>query len=313
MAALPTNYDNNTPSADQHPAAHNGTNAAVNALDARVAAVEAGAGTVPDGSITSAKIADGTIDTGDVKDGAITSAKIADGTIATGDIADNAVTLAKMADMAANTVRGRLTSAGDPQDLTVAQAQALLTIDTLTARVAALETGLAARKANIGPPGRWVWAWNGSANSSVAQTAQRLVLGRFLAEQPFDMFGIDIGTAVASSTLIVGIYRCDANGMPTSVAAQGTVDASTTGSKTISFTALPAGLYWQATLPSGAINLRSSSSMATLFLTNSTGTAVNVNANWNSWFIGSLAALPDPFSGATSLGTTLPVSQIRMA
>jgi len=43
------------------------------------------------GIITSAMIADGTIDTVDLKDGAVTSAKILDGTIATGDIAVNAV------------------------------------------------------------------------------------------------------------------------------------------------------------------------------------------------------------------------------
>jgi hypothetical protein len=54
--------------------------------------------TPPDGSITSAKIADGTIVAGDIADGAVTSAKIADGTIVAGDIADGAVTSAKIAD-----------------------------------------------------------------------------------------------------------------------------------------------------------------------------------------------------------------------
>lgn len=53
---------------------------------------------VSDNSITSAKIANGTIIAADLADGSVTSAKIADGTIATSDIANNAVTGAKIAD-----------------------------------------------------------------------------------------------------------------------------------------------------------------------------------------------------------------------
>jgi len=48
-------------------------------------------GQIADGSITTAKILDGTIQGGDIADGAITSAKIADGTITTADIALNSV------------------------------------------------------------------------------------------------------------------------------------------------------------------------------------------------------------------------------
>ena len=54
------------------------------------------AGAIPNGTITSAMIADGTIDTADLKDSAVTSLKIADGTIATADLANNAVTNAKL-------------------------------------------------------------------------------------------------------------------------------------------------------------------------------------------------------------------------
>jgi hypothetical protein len=55
-----------------------------------------------DGSITSAKIADGTIDTVDLKDGSVTTAKILDGTIATADIAAGAITTPKLAANAAS-------------------------------------------------------------------------------------------------------------------------------------------------------------------------------------------------------------------
>jgi hypothetical protein len=54
------------------------------------------AGAIPNGTITSAMIADLGVATGDLADGAVTSAKIADGTIATVDLANNAVTNAKL-------------------------------------------------------------------------------------------------------------------------------------------------------------------------------------------------------------------------
>jgi hypothetical protein len=53
---------------------------------------------IGDGTVTSAKILDGTIATADLADGSVNSAKILDGTIATGDLANNAVTGAKVAD-----------------------------------------------------------------------------------------------------------------------------------------------------------------------------------------------------------------------
>jgi len=54
------------------------------------------AGAIPNGSITSAMIADGTIQGADIATGAITTTQIADGTIATADLANQAVTNAKL-------------------------------------------------------------------------------------------------------------------------------------------------------------------------------------------------------------------------
>ena len=62
-------------------------------------------------AVTSAKIADGTITSADIADGTVTSADILDGTVATADLANDAVTSAKIAD-------GTVTSA-DLADATV--------------------------------------------------------------------------------------------------------------------------------------------------------------------------------------------------
>jgi len=54
------------------------------------------AGSIPNGTITSAMIADGTIQGADIATGTITTTQIADGTIATADLANAAVTNAKL-------------------------------------------------------------------------------------------------------------------------------------------------------------------------------------------------------------------------
>ncbi len=53
---------------------------------------------IPNNSVTSAKIVDGTIAAADLGTGSVSSAKIADATIATGNLADGSVTTSKIAD-----------------------------------------------------------------------------------------------------------------------------------------------------------------------------------------------------------------------
>ena len=77
---------------------------------------------IADGSITTAKILDGTIIADDIANGAITSAKILDGTIVAGDIADGAITSAKILD-------GTIALA----DLAAAVANALVPVGTIVA------------------------------------------------------------------------------------------------------------------------------------------------------------------------------------
>ena len=61
------------------------------------------AGEPADNSVTSAKIADGTIATTDLADDSVTSAKIADGTVSTADLANGSVTSEKIADAGVTT------------------------------------------------------------------------------------------------------------------------------------------------------------------------------------------------------------------
>jgi hypothetical protein len=68
MTTLPTDYTNDTPSADTHPAAHNNTNAAVNTLQAELDTLEATVGTnttaagrLPKGQVALLTHAGGTI------------------------------------------------------------------------------------------------------------------------------------------------------------------------------------------------------------------------------------------------------------
>lgn len=94
-------------------------------------------------SVTSAKIVDGTIDTVDLADGSVTeaklanssvtSAKIVDGTIATGDLANDAVTNAKLANMATQTIKGRVAGGtGDPADLSATDVLTILGLTGIT-------------------------------------------------------------------------------------------------------------------------------------------------------------------------------------
>ncbi|MEM1724276.1 MAG: hypothetical protein QXW71_00660, partial [Thermoplasmata archaeon] len=53
---------------------------------------------IPDGSITTAKLADGAVTTPKIANNAVTSSKLADGSVTTSKIADNAVTSSKLAD-----------------------------------------------------------------------------------------------------------------------------------------------------------------------------------------------------------------------
>jgi hypothetical protein len=159
------------------------------------------AGSIPNGTITSAMLADGTIDTAALKDGAVTSAKIADGTIATADVADQAVTNAKLA---ADTARANLLTNGGfeiwqrgagPFTTTLAYCA-----DRWIPNIGAGSTMSVARsQANAGPASNYC-AWATYTHSTVSSLFQELRA----AEQKL---------AGKTVTLSVQVWTSTANGI----------------------------------------------------------------------------------------------------
>jgi hypothetical protein len=168
-------------------------------------------------------------------------------------------------------------------------------VSALTARLTALE---ASQRVRIGPPGRWVWGNEPQGRGTAALVAQKGYLTRFTSDQAFDQLKMEVTVAVAASKLTVGIYRVDAQGLPTTVAAQQSLDSATTGDKLLTFTALAAGIYWAASLPSHAITVRTCGEAEKTLVTSST--TGNVGGTWAGWqTVGTLTSLPDPFVQGT--------------
>jgi hypothetical protein len=97
--------------------------------------------TVPDGSISTAKLANLAVTTAKIDNLAVTAAKIADGVLSADStgrakMADGFVTNAKIANMAEATIKGRASGAGTgvPTDLTAAQARTALSTPGFTRR-----------------------------------------------------------------------------------------------------------------------------------------------------------------------------------
>lgn len=103
----------------------NGAVTTAKLADAAVSTVK-----IADGAVTAAKVADAAITTGKLNDGAVTAAKLATDAVTTIKVQDAAITNAKLANMAGATIKGRSSGTGAPEDLTGAQATALLSTFT---------------------------------------------------------------------------------------------------------------------------------------------------------------------------------------
>lgn len=96
------------------------------------------------------------------------------------------------------------------------------------------------------PSGKWLHAWVSGfvTNQPPSSGYVPIQIGR---SQDFDAAGVNITTGVASATVKIALYADD-GGYPGSLIADfGTVDASTSGAKTLTLgspISLAAGLYW---------------------------------------------------------------------
>ena len=188
--------------------------------------------------------------------------------------------------------------------------------EQLAARVAALE-----KRGNIAPVGQYVYAYGlgGPYVTNTLTLPTQPFFVRFRADQAFDALAIDVVTAVASSTFVAGIYATDANGFPTTLLQQATLSGATIAPKTVSFTALPAGLYWYAVnAVVGAPILRGTSGANPLYI-NIYGGALNQYAMTSHacWSGTGITGLPDPFpankAGIDGAPGSAPVAMIRVA
>lgn len=192
------------------------------------------------------------------------------------------------------------------------------------AAINALETRLAAlEKLRRGPSGWWIYPWDPNMVATTATHAGRHWRGaRGAMVQAFDALAFEVTTAAAAGTTAkVAIYNTDANGLPTSLAfGSAAIDVTTTGIKTVTFTALPAGVYWLGVIVSADTVLRYINTAGASWVSPSSAAATTLASANFGWqlFVSAFATngiLPDPFPApsANTVTSTSPVMHLRIA
>jgi hypothetical protein len=169
-------------------------------------------------------------------------------------------------------------------------------------------------RTRFGPPGRWVWSWAVGPVGTSPQAPTRMQLVRITMPQAFDAAVIQVTAAVAASTVKLGFYNADAQGLPTTLARTGSVDSSTVGLKQFTFpSALTAGLYWYAFLPSHGITVVTMAAPTPDFLSASDA-CPTLTTPWIGWYKDGPTALPDPVgTGYGDYGSPAPMAMLRLA
>lgn len=168
--------------------------------------VGTGSTEVPDGTITTAKLADGAVNTGKLADAGVTTAKLADGAVNTAKLADAAVTNAALADGAVNTAK-----LADEAVTTAALADNAVTTSKLTDRsVTSLKIALSTI---------------GSSNMAANSISSANIVDATIATA--DLADASITTSKVANAAITGSKL--ATGLATPWAANGTIISYSAG------------------------------------------------------------------------------------
>lgn len=119
-----------------------------------------GVTTIVAGAVGTSELATDAVTTVKIAAGAVNDIRLASDSVTAVKIINNAVNNAKLADMAANTIKGRLTTSGDPDDLTPAEVRTLLNVEN---GATADQTGAEIVTAINGALGGTTWQEGGGA------------------------------------------------------------------------------------------------------------------------------------------------------
>jgi hypothetical protein len=165
--------------------------------------------------------------------------------------------------------------------------------NTTNAAVNALDTLAGLRK---GPAGHWIYLQDPRTMAAGGVPSNHLRMMRVSVPVKFDMLQLDVVTAVATATATIAVYATNTDGMPTALAASGSVSCATTGLKSITFTALPPGTYWAgAWVNIDGLQFQSATTSSPSFVspTTTVPTPTYNRVGWQQFVPG--GTLPDPF------------------
>lgn len=169
------------------------------------------------------------------------------------------------------------------------------------------------------PPGRWLMAmFNGMVTNQAPNSG--FVPIQMLRDQSWDAVGLNINTAASDATVHIALYADDGTGYPGELMMDfGTVDASTTGGKTIDLVepiALPAGLYWTWAYVSNSSVRLPVTSHTTASLPGTlwhSGPAGSNTTTYQGGYISAAETPPAVAPGGMSTNRWLPIISMRAA
>jgi hypothetical protein len=255
---------------------------------------------------------------------------------ATWTIDSGVITNAKLADVATATIKGRTTAgSGSPEDLTSAQATALL--DTFTSSLKGLAPSSGGGTSNflradgtwaapsggatnnLYANGHWISPHYGTLGAGAAMVANTIYLYPFTVQRAItvDELGARVTTGVAASSVQLAIYA-SADGEPDGAPLATTVSLSSAASGVISdditdFNLSEKTSYWMATNSSGAITMQHLSGATQLAAAFAIGaptlatisSQVSASGGWRS-VSQTFGTWPTLTAGATTIQTGAP-------